>query len=219
MSTSFSEHSESQTDNPFHLEPSSSTFETREPDLAPGDETDRTGASTKSSDLTRKFQTISREDENDFTVEQIQGSIEQVKSRKQDRGSFEMTRLQREISKYSRRSPSEAIELGSPYEDNDGDLRFGEKLDRQPSTAIIDIERPGPTILFVSTSRLRTLLERLALFSLLSFASIWGVLTRLALVANGTFDGQSVFPLLWAQMFGCLIMGMAFARKEEIINM
>lgn len=52
--------------------------------------------------------------------------------------------------------------------------------------------------------------------ALLMPASVFGVLARLGLVALMTYDGESVFPLAYAQAVGCLIMGMALRLKEPI---
>ncbi|CED84298.1 Putative fluoride ion transporter CrcB [Phaffia rhodozyma] len=46
--------------------------------------------------------------------------------------------------------------------------------------------------------------------------SLFGTLARLGLNALFSYDGQSVFPLLWAQGVGCFIMGLILGRKEEI---
>jgi len=46
--------------------------------------------------------------------------------------------------------------------------------------------------------------------------SIFGVLARLGLVALASFDGASVFPLLYAQALGCLVMGIALSLKEPL---
>ncbi|KAF8974502.1 CrcB-like protein-domain-containing protein [Flammula alnicola] len=47
-------------------------------------------------------------------------------------------------------------------------------------------------------------------------ASILGALARLGLVALTTYDGQSIFPLAYAQAVGCLIMGFGVRFKEPI---
>ncbi|KAJ7682741.1 CrcB-like protein-domain-containing protein [Mycena polygramma] len=44
--------------------------------------------------------------------------------------------------------------------------------------------------------------------------SVLGVLARLGLSALATYSGQSIFPLIYAQTAGCLIMGFCLALKE-----
>ncbi|KAF9009010.1 hypothetical protein BDQ17DRAFT_93447 [Cyathus striatus] len=51
---------------------------------------------------------------------------------------------------------------------------------------------------------------------LLAPASILGVLARLGLVALATYDGQSIFPLAYAQSLGCFVMGFTFSLKGPI---
>ncbi|KAJ7129599.1 CrcB-like protein-domain-containing protein [Mycena epipterygia] len=46
--------------------------------------------------------------------------------------------------------------------------------------------------------------------------SILGVLARLGLSALATYNGQSIFPLAYAQATGCLIMGFCLALKEPL---
>lgn len=55
-----------------------------------------------------------------------------------------------------------------------------------------------------------------AVVALLMPASVFGVLARLGLQALGTYDGNSIFPLAYAQGFGCLIMGIALPLKDAI---
>jgi fluoride exporter len=45
-------------------------------------------------------------------------------------------------------------------------------------------------------------------------SSILGALTRLGLIALGNYDGASIFPLMYVQAIGCLIMGFAVGLKE-----
>ncbi|GJN92869.1 hypothetical protein Rhopal_005909-T1 [Rhodotorula paludigena] len=52
--------------------------------------------------------------------------------------------------------------------------------------------------------------------SLLIFGTIWGVLARLGLRWIGKFGDGQVFALVWAQMAGCLIMGIAIRKKSDI---
>lgn len=55
--------------------------------------------------------------------------------------------------------------------------------------------------------------------SLLILATIWGVLARLGLTWIGPFSETEVFPLIWAQVVGCLIMGAVTERKSDIESM
>lgn len=57
-----------------------------------------------------------------------------------------------------------------------------------------------------------------AVLGLLTFASIWGTLARMGLVALNTYRGQSVDPVVWAQGVACLIMGWCIANKDELVR-
>ena len=57
-----------------------------------------------------------------------------------------------------------------------------------------------------------------SILGLLGFAAIWGTLAREGLVALNTYDGESVFPLVWAQAVGCLIMGLAIGANRPAIE-
>ncbi|KAF9969957.1 hypothetical protein BGZ73_007481 [Actinomortierella ambigua] len=46
--------------------------------------------------------------------------------------------------------------------------------------------------------------------------AILGVLIRLGIVYIQTFPGQPVFPLVWAQFIGCLIMGLLVSTRRRI---
>ncbi|SPO23527.1 uncharacterized protein UTRI_02206 [Ustilago trichophora] len=59
------------------------------------------------------------------------------------------------------------------------------------------------------------LLRHCSILGLLTLAAIWGTLAREGLVALNTYDGQSVFPLVWAQAVGCLIMGLAIGAANR----
>lgn len=73
--------------------------------------------------------------------------------------------------------------------------------------------------LVVSPNRIYGVIEYLTSLSLLGIFSFFGTLIRLGLVAIGTYNGQTVFPLLWAQMMGCIFMGMFTVRKRCIEEM
>ncbi|KAL8279109.1 hypothetical protein RQP46_008567 [Phenoliferia psychrophenolica] len=53
-------------------------------------------------------------------------------------------------------------------------------------------------------------------YSLLAFATIWGVLARLGLEWLGKFAEGEVFHLIWPQVVGCLVMGFVVDRKKGI---
>ncbi|GAA5888729.1 hypothetical protein JCM5296_000085 [Sporobolomyces johnsonii] len=53
-------------------------------------------------------------------------------------------------------------------------------------------------------------------WSLLVFATIWGVLGRLGLEWIGGFAEREVFAVIWAQMVGCFIMGWVTERKKGL---
>ncbi|GAA6022353.1 hypothetical protein JCM8202_000871 [Rhodotorula sphaerocarpa] len=52
--------------------------------------------------------------------------------------------------------------------------------------------------------------------SFLLFGSFWGILTRLGFQWIGGFASGEVFPLIWAQIVGCFIMGFCIRKKNEI---
>jgi hypothetical protein len=58
-----------------------------------------------------------------------------------------------------------------------------------------------------------------SVFSLLIFATIWGVLARLGLIWVGGFGDREVFALILAQAVGCLVMGFVVERKKGIEKM
>mgnify|MGYP001561235078 CR=1 FL=1 len=53
-------------------------------------------------------------------------------------------------------------------------------------------------------------------YSMLAFATLWGVLARLGLEWIGKFADREVFFLIWPQIVGCLVMGFAVDRKKGI---
>ncbi|KAJ7068321.1 CrcB-like protein-domain-containing protein [Mycena amicta] len=53
----------------------------------------------------------------------------------------------------------------------------------------------------------------LNVLALLMPFSVFGVLARLGLSALGNYNGQSIFPLIYAQAVGCLIMGFCLALR------
>lgn len=56
----------------------------------------------------------------------------------------------------------------------------------------------------------------LPVLALIMPAAIFGTLTRLGLTALATYNGNSIFPLVYAQAVGCLVMGIALRMKRPI---
>jgi hypothetical protein len=52
--------------------------------------------------------------------------------------------------------------------------------------------------------------------SLLATFSLLGCLARLGLSALFSYAGDSIFPLVWAQAVGCLLMGLALGQKTAL---
>jgi CrcB protein len=73
--------------------------------------------------------------------------------------------------------------------------------------------------LIVSPERVYGLIETFATLSLLGIFSFFGTLIRLGLIAIGSYNGQTVFPLLWPNVVGCTLMGMFTTRKHCIEEM
>ncbi|GAA5913836.1 FluC/FEX family fluoride channel [Sporobolomyces salmoneus] len=88
---------------------------------------------------------------------------------------------------------------------SDGD-RPEEKQRKLKNAASIDPSHPlvQPTFPLPST------------YSLLIFATIWGVLARLGLEWIGGFAERQVFAVIWAQIVGCVVMGFVTERKKSI---
>lgn len=55
-------------------------------------------------------------------------------------------------------------------------------------------------------------------YASLVLSSMKGCLIRLGLIALGTYDGRVIYPIAWSQGVGCGIMGLALARKNEIVQ-
>ncbi|ORY20917.1 CrcB-like protein-domain-containing protein [Naematelia encephala] len=55
-------------------------------------------------------------------------------------------------------------------------------------------------------------------YSGLVLASMIGTLIRLGLDALATYDGMVIYSLAWSQGVGCGIMGLALARKNDIVS-
>jgi hypothetical protein len=66
------------------------------------------------------------------------------------------------------------------------------------------------------TTRLQKSLRHCAILSLLAFTAIWGTLAREGLIALNTYSGMSIEPSIWAQSFGCLVMGWTVANRKAL---
>src|SRR5579862_9646152 len=55
--------------------------------------------------------------------------------------------------------------------------------------------------------------EDIVVGSWIAFLSIWGALARIGITALSTYPGQIVFPLLWSQFLGCVVMGFLLQDK------
>lgn len=51
--------------------------------------------------------------------------------------------------------------------------------------------------------------------SWITFFAIWGSLARIELSALTTYPGQPVFPLIWSQFVGCVVMG--FLLQDKVL--
>lgn len=59
----------------------------------------------------------------------------------------------------------------------------------------------------------------LSTWSLLIFATFWGVLGRLGLTWVGGFANRTIAPSVWIQIVGCLAMGFITERKKVFESM
>ena len=97
---------------------------------------------------------------------------------------------------------------GAVDEDPGEELEPGIEFEKKEDYGLIAAEEP--------TTALGRVLRHLAILSLLMFASIWGTLTREGLVALNTYSGMSIKPVIWAQAFGCLVMGWTVANRAPL---
>lgn len=67
-----------------------------------------------------------------------------------------------------------------------------------------------------SPSRFHDVRKECTALAFLGIFSFFGLLARLGLTAITSYDGQVVFPVLWAQMVGCALMGAIASRKEIV---
>lgn len=76
--------------------------------------------------------------------------------------------------------------------------------------------RPLPRAVSSPVAPHSILLLQLSTYSLLSFITIWGVLSRLGLEYLGSFATSQVFTTIWPQIVGCLVMGVVVSRKKGL---
>ena len=101
----------------------------------------------------------------------------------------------------------------SPGEEREATIALERSRSRptsQPLKTVIDDRRRE-----VLESRDASLLQA-STYSLLAFATLWGVLARLGLEWLGKFADGEVFYLIWPQLVGCLVMGFVVERKKGI---
>lgn len=108
-----------------------------------------------------------------------------------------------------RRASDEAEE--EDENEREGDEVDEPELERAPSSA-----RSQTISRREDKPKQGTLLPLLSTISLLIFATVWGVLARLGLLWIGGFAEGEVFSLIWAQMIGCLVMGLVVERKKGL---
>lgn len=77
------------------------------------------------------------------------------------------------------------------------------------------LDRPPDEEEAIPQSKLYRPLD-LPVLLILAPASMLGVLARLGIIALATFEGNSIFPLAYAQAVGCLVMGFALRLKEPL---
>ncbi|KAL0949493.1 hypothetical protein HGRIS_009547 [Hohenbuehelia grisea] len=99
-------------------------------------------------------------------------------------------------------NPKESATVTPLSQDGDGDVSERASIDRPPSSH----EGLPPSKVYHPLA--------FPVLALLIPGSIMGALARLGLQALATYEGQSIFPLAYAQSLGCLIMGFCLAIKE-----
>ncbi|RDB22475.1 Fluoride export protein 1 [Hypsizygus marmoreus] len=92
-----------------------------------------------------------------------------------------------------------------------------EAQERDDTLSVETVERPPSDISERQTSKPPNPLS-IHVLALLIPASAFGLLARLGLDALATYDGNSIFPLAYAQAVGCLVMGFAVGLKEPFGN-
>jgi hypothetical protein len=71
----------------------------------------------------------------------------------------------------------------------------------------------------VAPTRLPGILNKLAVLATLGIFSFLGLLARLGLTALNTYNGEVVFPLIYAQMTGCAVMGLVASKRKRLEEM
>jgi len=103
----------------------------------------------------------------------------------------------------SRRSPpSSFTNMDQPYDDGSATPPYNITPTKDP----LPETTPPPINPFL----------HLPTASLLVFFSILGCLTRIGLTALFTYSGQAVFPLVWSQGLGCLLMGVCVGWRKDL---
>ncbi|KAF8238738.1 hypothetical protein L208DRAFT_1387025 [Tricholoma matsutake] len=95
----------------------------------------------------------------------------------------------------------------SPLQSDSNQLQLSEIIERPHSSQDESELSTQPPVKSTNPLSLHVL-------ALLIPSSTFGVLARLGLLALGTYNGNSIFPLIYAQAVGCLIMGFALELKE-----
>ena len=95
---------------------------------------------------------------------------------------------------------------------NDKNVTSAHKREVSRRTRLYSGKRPE----LLTPKRFRSLSSEVVVLSVLGIASFLGTLARLGLNAINTYPGQPVFPLIWAQMLGCAVMGAATTRSKQI---
>jgi hypothetical protein len=101
-------------------------------------------------------------------------------------------------------------------EEEEENEREGDELDEPPLERAPSSARSQTFSQREGKRKAKSMLPLLSTISLLIFATIWGVLARLGLSWIGGFAEAEVFSLIWAQMVGCLMMGLVVERKKGL---
>lgn len=102
-----------------------------------------------------------------------------------------------------------------PVEEDDDDTAAVDEAIDEPALERGEVSPPPIRTTRPPASHSSVLLQ-MSTYSLLIFITIWGVLARLGLEWIGTFAEGQVFPLIWAQIAGCFVMGFVVDRKKGL---
>lgn len=92
-------------------------------------------------------------------------------------------------------------------------------MDMEPSPAQAQEIARSKTPIVVAPTRLPGLLNKLAALAFVGIFSFFGLLIRLGLTAINTYNGEVVFPLVYAQMAGCAVMGLVATKRKRLEGM